>query len=72
MQAPVQEPSPFAFDEQRTTFSTKAELLRHHVAQAKTEAAGVHVDESPFSASCRQLGVSYGVGVGLYLHLIVW
>ena len=51
--------------------STREELQREYVSQAKALASAAHHSDSPW-AHARQLGVTYGLGVGLYLRLITW
>lgn len=65
------QPSPFYRPNDPALPATRKELQRHYIEEAKAKADAGKPTESTW-AGARQLGVTYGMGVGLYLRLIVW
>ncbi|MEW5314470.1 MAG: hypothetical protein WDW38_005967 [Sanguina aurantia] len=54
-------------------FKTKEELQKHYVKQAQRSASQHQLTARlPCLAGCREIGTSYGMGIGLYFQVIWW
>lgn len=56
----------------RYVSEAKALASGHHQQDLARGGGGVEGTSRPWSASARQIGITYGLGVGLYLRILVW